>query len=154
MVRLRAESLGLSLDVETKGGKSRSQSRYWDWALKVSVSVSMLRLWCHSLSLDNESGDKMIPVSVSRLQPQSRQSLRPHQLSEDDNYRSLSALDQLTLFQKLKGLETDEVPPLLSAPSSTIFSRRPQTAGRLNRARSKGRRSQSIFGQGSLEQET
>ena len=37
----------------------------------------MLRLWCHSLSLslDNETGDKTIPVSVSRLQPQSRQCL-------------------------------------------------------------------------------
>ena len=93
-------------------------------------------------------------TSPSQYPNTANQSKRPHQLSEDDNYRSLSALDQLTLFQKLKGLETDEVPPLLSAPSSTIFSRRPQTAGRLNRARSKGRRSQSIFGQGSLEQET
>lgn len=71
---------------------------------------------------------------------------RSSYLSEEENYRSMSALDQLKLFQKQQGLENDD---LSHHPSSQAFTSRPKTTGRLGgRERSKTRRSRSIFGQG------
>ena len=58
---------------------------------------------------------------------------------EEDSYSSMTALDQLKLFQRQQGLEVDGLSALPT---------RPRTTGRVGRARSKSRRSQSIFGQG------
>ena len=70
-------------------------------------------------------------------------------LSEEENYRSMSALDQLKVFQKQQGLEVDDLPLLQTSSGRSGMSSRPKTTGRLGcRERSKSRRSQSIFGQG------
>ena len=80
--------------------------------------------------------------------PQSHQSKRPMFLAEEDSYRSMSALDQLKLFQEQQDQEMDGLSPLPTSPGSSALSR-PKTTGRLGgRSRSKSRRSQSIFGQG------
>ena len=74
---------------------------------------------------------------------------RPTYLSEEENYRSMSALDQLKVFQKQQGLEVDGLPQIQTSSGMSGMSSRPRTTGRLGgRERSKNRRSQSIFGQG------
>ena len=123
-----------------KFGKKK-EDKYFD--RKSSFASKKQQSLCFDLSGTSSSSHRHVTSKP----------MRPSFLSEEESYKSLSALDQLTLFQKLQDLESGDVLPLPSPQSDRSDStNRPKTTGRLARTGNKGRMSWAIFGQGSLDQ--